>query len=158
MDKSPATRSLVLVLPGEGQQLDLRRAQPRILLSGQESEGRLAVLKTTQAPGGGPPLHTHAHEDETFFVLDGSFTFVCGDTSADVPAGSLAHLPRGVPHRYQAGTEGGTVLMLFTPSGMEGYFREWAALVAAGQMTNAAMTELAGHHGLQLHGSYLPDE
>jgi hypothetical protein len=44
--------------------------------------------------------------------------------------------------------------MLFTPSGMENYFREWAELVAAGRMTDSAMEALAAHHGLRLLGAY----
>ena len=40
-------------------------------------------------------------------------------------------LPAGVPHRYKAGEQGGSLLMLFTPSGMECYFRDWAELVRA---------------------------
>jgi quercetin dioxygenase-like cupin family protein len=110
----------------------------------------------TQPPGSGPPLHLHSREDESFFVLDGSFVFDCGDTSWEGGQGAFVSLPAGTPHRYKAGEQGGSLLMLFTPSGMEGYFRDWAELVRAHKMTDAAMEKLAAHHGLQLLQPYPP--
>ena len=67
-------------------------------------------------------------------------------------------LPAGQPHRYRAGEQGGTLLMMFTPSGMEDYFREWSRLVAEQGMTEAAMEELAAHHGLRLLQPYTPTD
>jgi quercetin dioxygenase-like cupin family protein len=155
MMRSDMPLGAVMIPAGGGESLDLGRACPRVLLAGDECGGNLAVLETAQPSGGGPPLHTHTNEDESFYVLEGEFTFVCGEVSTDAAAGSFAHLPRGVPHRYVAGPDGGRLLMLFTPSGMENYFREWAGLVAAGQMSDSAMEHLAADHGLQLGGSYL---
>ncbi|MDQ1585993.1 MAG: hypothetical protein QOJ90_1740 [Actinomycetota bacterium] len=154
MTTPDAGREPVIVPAGGGELLDLGRSAPRILLSGATSQGRLSVLETTQSPGGGPPLHVHGREDESFYVLDGRFTFTCGDESWDGEPGSFASLPAGRPHRYQAGEAGGRLLMLFSPSGMEDYFREWAALVASGAMTDPAMAELAEHHGMRLLGNY----
>jgi hypothetical protein len=98
----------------------------------------------------------HSREDESFYVLDGSFVFDCGDTSWEGGRGAFVSLPAGVPHRYGAGDQGGSLLMLFTPAGMEDYFREWAQLVAGDRMTGSAMDELAAHHGLQLLQAYPP--
>ena len=154
MVSSERPRAGMVIPPGHGESLDLGRTVPRVLLAGDDCGGHLAVLETMQPAGGGPPLHTHTHEDESFYVLAGEFTFVCGEVSLEAVAGSFAHLPRGVPHRYFAGPDGGRLLMLFTPSGMENYFREWAGLVAAGEMTDWAMEALATHHGLRLLGAY----
>jgi len=120
------------------------------------SGGQLAALHVSQAPGRGPPLHVHSREDESFYVLDGSFLFDCGGTTWEGGRGAFVSLPAGVPHRYSAGDHGGSLLILFTPSGMEEYFREWAKLVAADGITEAAMDELAAHHGLELLQPYPP--
>jgi quercetin dioxygenase-like cupin family protein len=156
MTASHNRREPVLVPAEGGERLDLGRSAPHVLLSGDMSRGRLSVLQVTQASGSGPPLHVHSREDESFYVLDGSFVFDCGDTSWEGGGGAFVSLPAGVPHRYRAGERGGSLLMLFTPSGMENYFREWARLVATDRMTESAMEELAAHHGLQLLQPYPP--
>jgi quercetin dioxygenase-like cupin family protein len=120
------------------------------------SGDRLSVLQVTQASGSGPPLHVHSREDESFYVLGGSFVFRCGDTTWEGGRGAFVSLPAGVPHQYKAGERGGTLLMMFTPSGMEDYFREWSHLVTEEGMTGTAMEELAAHHGLQLLQPYTP--
>jgi quercetin dioxygenase-like cupin family protein len=137
-----------------GEPLDLGRGVLRVLLSAGDSGGGLAVVEAAQPPGGGPPLHTHSREDESFYVLAGSFSFVCGEDALAGGPGSFVWLPRGTPHRYEAGPEGGRLLALFTPGGMENYFRDWARLVARGEMSDTAMQELATRHGLQLRGRY----
>jgi quercetin dioxygenase-like cupin family protein len=125
-----------------------------VLLSAGDSGGQLTVLEATQPPGGGPPWHTHSREDESFYVLAGAFEFDCGEHSVAGTPGSFVWLPRGTPHRYRAGPEGGRLLLLFTPGGMENYFRDWAGLVERGEMSDTAMQELATSHGLQLHAPY----
>ncbi|MEO7980070.1 MAG: cupin domain-containing protein [Sporichthyaceae bacterium] len=149
-----SVRPAVVVPAGGGELLELGRSGPRVLLSGGMSQGRLTVLEVEQPPGGGPPLHVHSREDESFYVLGGSFTFECGDIVMEQGQGAFVSLPAGAPHRYRAGGEGGRLLMLFAPSGMEGYFRDWAGLVQSGEIGDAAMTELAGRYGLQLLESY----
>ncbi len=52
--------------------------------------------------GQDPPTHVHPTEDEMFYVLDGSFTFQCGENSFEAEPGSFIFLPRGVPHGYTA--------------------------------------------------------
>lgn len=152
-----SVRPAMVVPAGGGELLDLGRSGPRVLLSGAMSLGRLTVLEVEQPPGGGPPLHVHSREDESFYVLEGSFSFECGNTETDVSLGGFMSLPAGAPHRYRAGEAGGRLLMLFAPSGMEGYFRDWAGLVQSGQMGDAAMTRLAAQYGLQLLGTYPAD-
>jgi quercetin dioxygenase-like cupin family protein len=154
---APRSRREPVLVPAEGgERLDLGRSAPQVLLSGEMSRGRLSVLQVTQGSGGGPPLHVHSREDESFYVLGGSFVFDCGDTSWEGGRGAFVSLPAGVPHQYTAGAHGGTLLMMFTPSGMEEYFREWSYLVAGEWMTGSAMEELAAHHGLQLLQPYTP--
>jgi quercetin dioxygenase-like cupin family protein len=47
------------------------------------------------------PGHTHRGEDETFYVLEGSVTFRCGDDEFEVDAGGFVFLPTGVQHGYK---------------------------------------------------------
>lgn len=60
--------------------------------------------------------------DESFYVLYGSYTVTCGDQVFDAFEGDLVHLPKGIPHKYAAGPDGGQKLILATPGGLEDFF------------------------------------
>ncbi len=94
---------------------------------GAETGGVLTVLESEIAAGDGPPYHVHAHEDETLYVLDGSFRFRLGDDVRAAPVGSFVHVPRGLPHCFQnVGDDAGRLLVTFTPAGMERFFERFA--------------------------------
>jgi quercetin dioxygenase-like cupin family protein len=119
-------------------------------LRGEETNGGLTALESTVPPGEGPPLHTHAHEDECLIVLEGTFQFRLRDDVEAAPAGSLVFVPRGVPHTWQnAGTTPGRMLVLFTPSGMERFFDRFSTLGGTGP---AAFAEAAAGTGMEVVG------
>jgi len=65
------------------------------------NEPTLSIVELTGAPGDAPPLHLHADEDETFYVLDGEVTVhIAGRDPIVLRAGQAAFAPRGVPHVY----------------------------------------------------------
>ena len=53
------------------------------------SGGSCTVLTTTVQPGGGPPLHQHSREDETFRVLEGQFDFLVDGVTHTVKTGEI---------------------------------------------------------------------
>src|SRR6185503_5211566 len=96
---------------------------------GEQTGGALTAFENIIAPGDGPPLHTHAGEDEAWYVLAGELRFQLGDERAVVTAGSFVFVPRGTPHCFvNAGSEPARILVLFTPSGMEAFFDRFAEL------------------------------
>lgn len=98
------------------------------LLAGAAStDGRFTLIHSTAAPGDSTPLHRHTDMDESFYVLRGSYTVTCADDVFDASAGDFVHLPRGLPHKYVAGPEGGEKLILGHPAGVEQFFDEWDA-------------------------------
>jgi quercetin dioxygenase-like cupin family protein len=93
--------------------------------TGADTAGRLLVLENLSAPGGGPPLHIHRREDETFYVLDGVFEIIRGDERIVARTGDLVHVPPGTPHRFSnIGERASRILIWFSPAGLEGFFRE----------------------------------
>jgi quercetin dioxygenase-like cupin family protein len=95
----------------------------RIVTTARETTGRHFAFEATEPPGGGPPLHTHATEDEYYAVLDGEFTFYIDGRVTDVTAGGSAFVPRGVPHCFKnRSTREARMLVLFTPGQIEGFF------------------------------------
>ncbi len=73
-------------------------------------DGQLSVVEFEAPRGFGPPLHRHNHEDELFVILDGEVTFTMGDVQKQGPAGTLALLPRAIPHGFQVISDGATIL------------------------------------------------
>lgn len=115
--------------PEEGEQIDNPVVRDVVTkLRGEATDGSMSVMENSAAPGEGPPMHTHANEDESIYVLEGELRFKVGDELLPGPAGSLAFLPRGVPHAWQCvGDRPARVLIHFTPAGMERFFDEFAA-------------------------------
>jgi cupin domain len=66
----------------------------------------------------------HPEEDEWFYVLEGEFVFYVDETRLSLPAGSFAFGPKGVPHTFIAGPDGGKALIGFQPFHFEGFLRE----------------------------------
>ena len=86
--------------------------------------GTLTAIECEAAPGGGPPPHIHENEDESFYVLDGEFEILLGDELLRAGPGDYAFVPRGTVHRFaNVGDDVGRILILFTPGGLEQFFR-----------------------------------
>ncbi|SEE29736.1 cupin domain-containing protein [Jiangella alba] len=104
--------------------------------------GSLTVLEFLVEAKSGPALHTHARDDELWFVLDGEFRFRTGERLTQVSAGGLAFGPRGTPHCFQnVGDAPGRLLVVTTPAGLERFFEQFAALqapVSAEQLATVA--------------------
>ena len=130
------------------------RAEMLVKAAAEDTGGAFSLLETVTAPGGGPPLHLHDRVDEAFYVLDGTYEFVCGDRSIAAGTGDFVLLPRGVPHRYRSGNQGGRMLMLFSPGGTEQYFRDLAAVMSEREPSADEFQRLAEHHGIRLLGGY----
>lgn len=93
------------------------------------TNGSLTVLELLVAPGSGPARHIHLREDEVWWVLEGEFRFKAGDTMLRASAGGMAFGPRGLPHNFQnVGDTPGRLLIVTTPSGVERFFEQFAAL------------------------------
>jgi quercetin dioxygenase-like cupin family protein len=95
-----------------------------LLATGEDTAGQLVVLEVLAQPGGGPPPHIHRNEDEYFYVLDGEFEILHGDETIRARAGSFVHVRRGTVHRFSnVGTAPSRLLIMFSPAGIEGFFR-----------------------------------
>jgi quercetin dioxygenase-like cupin family protein len=145
------TARAVAVGPGEGETIQGPAGGPLTFkVRGAETNGALMALENVIAPGDGPPEHTHAGEDESWYVIAGELRFKLGDEIASARAGSFVFVPRGVPHAFvNAGTEPARILVLFTPGGMERFFDRFAELEA---FDPAAFARLGREVGMEVVG------
>jgi mannose-6-phosphate isomerase-like protein (cupin superfamily) len=118
------------VQPGEGTALETPTGDMvAIKAATRQTNGSLSVLEFVISPKRGPALHTHLREDELWYVIDGDFRFKAGDAMLRASTGGLAFGPRGMPHAFQnIGDTPGRLLVITTPSGLERFFEEFAAL------------------------------
>jgi quercetin dioxygenase-like cupin family protein len=95
------------------------------LVTGEESGGSMFAFDCLAAPGGGPPPHRHLAEDEYFHLYRGSIAFTAGGETRTISAGESLFVPKGLAHSYvNAGDEAAAMITVYTPAGMEGWFRE----------------------------------
>ena len=83
-----STTNAVVVRPGEGETIEGPAGGPLTFkVRGEQTNGALTVFENVIAPGDGPPLHVHANEDETWYVLEGDLRFRLGSEITSAPAG-----------------------------------------------------------------------
>ena len=97
---------------------------------GEQRQGRrLAVFELTTRAGEEPPDHTHATEDEIFYVVRGQVGFRCGDDRFEVADGGCVFLPRGIEHGYRIHGSGDAQLLVVTAPAPDDGVREWGGFV-----------------------------
>jgi mannose-6-phosphate isomerase-like protein (cupin superfamily) len=95
------------------------------------------------------PLHVHEREDELFYVLEGEHVFQVGDEEHRVRPGGIAFAPRGLPHAQRRAVPGeGRLLVVTSPGGLEGFFRELAAAHDAGTLGPDAYAAASERYGI----------
>src|SRR3982074_2977164 len=118
----------VIVGPNDGTRIEGPVGGPLTFkVRGEQTNSALTALENVIPPGEGPPLHTHANEDEAWYVLDGELRFLLGTEVRTAPAGSFVFVPRGTQHCFH--NDGGRparILVIFTPAGMEQFFDRFA--------------------------------
>jgi quercetin dioxygenase-like cupin family protein len=123
----------------------------RFLRSKYDTGGSLDMFEMVVPPTGRMPVpHYHRDWDETVYGLEGTVTFTVDGTAHAIGPGDTLFIPRGVVHGFDNRSGAvATCLSVLTP-GVLGpdYFRELAALVAAGPPDAAKLREIMLRHGL----------
>jgi quercetin dioxygenase-like cupin family protein len=122
MESVVAARALA---PGTGERIWIAGDTLSFKATAAETGGAYTLIEVLAAPGGGPPPHIHDNEEETFYVIDGTFEILLGERLVRAERGAFALVPRGTVHRFRCIGDGpGRMLVLFTPGGIERFFRE----------------------------------
>ena len=142
----------IIVQPGQAQKLHAFGNILSVFLGGEQTNGILSVTSELIAPGGGPPLHVHSHEDEIFLVVEGCISYFAEGRWTEVGMGGAVYLPRGAAHRYRnVGTTPGRHWIITTPSGFETFFAHSADEFA--QASGPDMDKIVAihrEHGIEL--------
>jgi quercetin dioxygenase-like cupin family protein len=96
-----------------------------ILASSKDTNGAYAQVEGLLVPGGEAPAHIHHREDETFYILEGSFELRLGEVTQVARPGDYIQVPRGTVHSLRnVGNQTARALVTFVPAGLEGFFAE----------------------------------
>jgi quercetin dioxygenase-like cupin family protein len=114
-----------LAQPEQQQQLEwLDGGTLAILLDSAASNGQLMIGRFDVSEGEAPPYHTHTNEDEVFILIKGTALVWVDDQQSELGEGGIVFLPKSVPHAYRITSKKADLLMINTPAGIEGMFRE----------------------------------
>jgi quercetin dioxygenase-like cupin family protein len=128
------------------------------LATREDTQGQFALIEAVARRGNVPPPHIHHREDEIFYVLEGEIVVSVGDRTLKGTAGTTFFLPRDVPHSFTIESEQSRMLILLTPPGLEGWFKEFSVPAPAMTLPPAdepaygeveAMLQAASRYGIE---------
>jgi mannose-6-phosphate isomerase-like protein (cupin superfamily) len=106
----------VIVPPGEGH----RVGNVEFLAPTQDTPRFNLSVITIQPHRDGPPLHQHAAEDDSFYLLDGELTFVVDGEEVVARPGTFVLVPPEVPHTFaNRGDEPARFVNVHAPAGFD---------------------------------------
>jgi quercetin dioxygenase-like cupin family protein len=128
-----------------------------VLLDSAATDGQLTVGRFSIIKGEAPPFHLHTREDEIFLLLKGDALVWSGDEEFELSEGGIVYLPKNVPHGYRITSDTADLLMMCTPAGIEGMFRQAGRDLATPrpdgfEITKERMAEAADKFGQVILG------
>jgi mannose-6-phosphate isomerase-like protein (cupin superfamily) len=113
-------RSALFLPPDQGRKYPMGRIQALFLADGAETGERYSISQWWLDPHTkGPGAHSHP-EDDVFFVIEGTMSFLLGDRWVDAPRGAFVLAPRGMTHDFEnRGDVRAGVLNISVPGGFE---------------------------------------
>jgi len=122
----------------------------RYLVDGSKTGG-LGVFELVVPPGANvPPPHSHSHNEEFFYVVEGSIGYSVDNESRELAPGQWMSTPRGSVHAFRnTGTQTARALVVLTPDIGAQYFRDVAEVVnAGGPPDRVKLLEVMARYGL----------
>jgi quercetin dioxygenase-like cupin family protein len=130
---------------------DERDEQVTVLVTGEQTQGRFALVETVVSRTQELPLHSHTQEDEFIYVVDGEVTIHIDGGRLECAAGDHAFLPKGSEHTYCIRSPYARLLVLLMPAGLEGYYQELGRPVDANQYVEWLIT-VSARYGVSIKG------
>ncbi len=95
-----------------------------VLVTGEQTAGRYALIDMFIPPGGGPPPHRHDFE-EMFHVLEGEVEVLFRGAKSTARTGATVNIPANAPHGFKNVTQKpARLLCVVSPAGEEQFFLE----------------------------------
>lgn len=117
---SRAARAGIFLPPDGGRPYPMGRISAVFKADGDETGGMYSISEWWLEPHTqGPGAHSH-EEDDVFYVVAGTMSFLIGDRWIDAPKGSFVLAPAGMTHDFQNRSSARAgVLNFFVPGDFE---------------------------------------
>lgn len=124
------TSNITVTGADQGEKLSIAGGNYRILIAGEDTEDRFAVIEMMIPPGAGPAPHAHPDIQETFYVAEGEVEFRTEAGKQLAASGAYINIPfNGGAHAFKNISDTPARLVCtVTPAGLERLFREISGL------------------------------
>jgi quercetin dioxygenase-like cupin family protein len=158
-------KQLIITGPQDGETLAVAGSNYRIVLTGEQTAGKLAIIEMNVPPNSGPIPHEHPGIQESFYVLEGQVELKSETQTYVAKKGAIVTIPFDGPvHCFKnTGNTEAKLLCIVTPAGLDDFFREIGTPLAFGEQPKQVavseeqkqkMNEIAVRYGQKL---YPPD-
>ena len=140
----------LFVPPGGGPSYDWSADHTFVKVSAADTGGHYTLMEDNLKANFRLGLHLHRYHAETFYVLEGSVDFhVDGDWMTSRP-GTCLHVPPGIEHAcvLSDGCMAARMLMIYQPSGFDGFLSELAQMTEADLEDSARMEALSDRYDI----------
>lgn len=134
----------------EHQIVKVGQLEIRYLVEGARTGGLGLFEMTVPAGAPVPPPHSHTHNEECVYVLDGVLRYSVDGEARDLNPGDWMSTPRGAVHHFNnPGSKAVRALVMLTPDIGEQFFRDVGAVVnAGGPPDRAKLLDVMTRYGL----------
>lgn len=122
-----------------------------VRVSARQSGGAYALFEVACPPGTGTPPHRELG-DETFYVLEGTMTFLLDGRPVTAGPGECVFVPAGAPHAEANASDRPARVLTLSMLGArkEAMFCALAALPTGGPVDVGAVVAICAAHGVEI--------
>jgi quercetin dioxygenase-like cupin family protein len=131
-------------------------SQIRILVTGEQSSGQYAITESTYGAGVGLGPHRHLSFSEVNIVTKGSLQGQIDGKPFSSSNGDVVRIPKAALHTVEnASTEEPvTFISIYSPAGMDEYFKKLGDGLASGQLARGGREDLQKAYGVVFEGPF----
>ena len=138
----------IFVPPHSGKKLEFLGVTHK--LTTHQTGGAYYLFESVFGPESGNRLHVHRREDEVGYVLEGALEIRLADQTVVVEAGSVAHLPKNIPHAIRNPLKTPSRYLFMTiPAGLDQWFDALDAAKKEGALDDAMFRKLSLDYGIE---------
>ena len=109
------TAEAYVLRPGESELRWLGETSTHFLATGDQTDGEFALVDERAHRGEEVPLHRHADDVESFYLVEGEVSFFLGDQpGVRAGAGAFVHVPAGAIHGFRVASQTARYLIFTT--------------------------------------------
>lgn len=98
-----------------------------MLADRDDTGGRWSMMEQLMPQGAGPPPHKHLWSDETFYILDGTITFLLEGEIRTAGKGAFVNIARNTRHAFRVHSDTARILNGYTPPAWRRWSPSWAS-------------------------------